>query len=73
MGKIILQENITPEGYCDHRAFVADAELMNSVNDLLGTVDKAIFGRVTFQLFENYWPAVGKAKMPRIQMLNLPA
>jgi hypothetical protein len=46
---------------------------MNSVNDLLGTVDKAIFGRVTFQLFENYWPAVGKAKMPRIQMLNLPA
>ena len=62
MGKIILQENITPEGYCDHRAFVADEELMKSVNDLLRTVDTAIFGRVTFQLFENYWPSVWQSK-----------
>ena len=62
MGKIILHENITPEGYCDHRAFVADAELMKSVNDLLRTVDMANFGRVTFQLFENYWPSVWQSK-----------
>jgi hypothetical protein len=41
MGKIILQENITPEGYCDHRAFVADTELMQSVNDLLETTDSS--------------------------------
>jgi dihydrofolate reductase len=62
MGKIILHENITPEGYCDHRAFVADTELMQSVNELLGTVDKALFGRSTFQLFENYWPSVWQNK-----------
>ena len=62
MGKIILHENITPEGYCDHRAFVADAGLMQSVNDLLATADKAMFGRVTFQLFESYWPSVCQSK-----------
>ena len=53
MGKIILHENITPEGYCDHRAFVADEELMQSINDLLGTADKAIFGRVTLSVITN--------------------
>jgi hypothetical protein len=35
---------------------------MKPVNDVLGIVDKAIFGRVTFQLFENYWPSVWQSK-----------
>ena len=62
MGKIILHENITPEGYCDHRAFIADIELMKSVNDLLGTANMVLFGRNTFQLFESYWPSVWQTK-----------
>jgi hypothetical protein len=40
MGKIILHENITPEGFCDHRAFVPDDELIQSVNDLLESTDR---------------------------------
>jgi dihydrofolate reductase len=62
MGKIILHLNITPDGFCDHRSSIADTEMMKSVNKLLGTVDKALFGRSTFQLFENYWPLVWKNK-----------
>jgi dihydrofolate reductase len=62
MGKIILHLNITPDGFCDHRSAIADTEMMESVNILLGTVDKALFGRTTFQLFEDYWPSVWKDK-----------
>src|SRR5579863_865053 len=62
MGKIILHLNITPDGFCDHRAAVVDTEMMKSVNLLLGSVDRALFGRTTFQLFEDYWPSVWKDK-----------
>jgi dihydrofolate reductase len=62
MGKIILHLNITPDGFCDHRSAIADTEMMVSVNKLLGTVDRALFGRTTFQLFEDYWPSVWKDK-----------
>jgi dihydrofolate reductase len=33
-------------------------ELWDDVNALLGRADAALFGRVTYQLFEQYWPAV---------------
>lgn len=62
MGKIILHLNITPDGFCDHRSAIADTEMMKSVNILLGTVDRALFGRTTFQLFEDYWPSVWRDK-----------
>lgn len=62
MGKIILHLNITPDGFCDHRSAVVNDEMMKSVNELLKTVDKAIFGRTTFQLFEDYWPIVWNEK-----------
>jgi dihydrofolate reductase len=58
MGKIILHLNITPNGFCDHRSAVVNIEMMKSVNEVLKSVDKAIFGRTTFQLFERYWPMV---------------
>jgi dihydrofolate reductase len=62
MGKIILHLNITPDGFCDHRSAVVNYEMMKSVNELLKSIDKAIFGRHTFQLFENYWPSVWKER-----------
>src|SRR5579864_1507929 len=62
MGKIILHLNITPDGFCDHRSAIPDTEMMESVNKLLGTVDRALFGRTTFKLFEDYWPSVWKEK-----------
>jgi dihydrofolate reductase len=62
MGKIILHLNITPDGFCDHRSAIPDEQMMKSVIELLGTVDRALFGRTTFQLFEDYWPLVWKEK-----------
>src|SRR5438105_11218614 len=60
MRKIILAINVTPEGFCDHRAVIADDELHKFYADLLKNADTMLFGRKTFQLLEPYWPLVAK-------------
>jgi dihydrofolate reductase len=58
--KIIQSINITPDGFCDHTAVIADEALHSYANELIKNADTALFGRVTFQLFEGYWPQVAK-------------
>lgn len=36
---------------------IVDDEFNRHAIDLLNTVDAILFGRVTYQLFESYWPA----------------
>jgi dihydrofolate reductase len=47
-----------PKGELDWAAAQMDDEMWDGLNDLLGTVDGALFGRVTYQDFERYWRAV---------------
>lgn len=35
-----------------------DDEIFNDVTELAGTTDAAIYGRVTYQMMESYWPTV---------------
>jgi dihydrofolate reductase len=35
MRKIVMAIKVTPEGFCDHRALIADGELHKFYNDLL--------------------------------------
>lgn len=37
---------------------IADEEVHEDVADLLTTVDTALYGRVTYQMMESYWPTV---------------
>ena len=60
MRKLIFAINITPDGFCDHRAVVADTEHHQFANDLLHEADLVLFGSNTYQLFENYWPIAAK-------------
>jgi dihydrofolate reductase len=46
------------KGELDWAAAQMDDELWDGVNDLLTRVDAALFGRVTYQDFERYWPGV---------------
>jgi len=62
MRKIILSETVSLDcffaGLADdiswHRV---DEEFNQYPIELLNSVDTILFGRVTYQLFENYWPA----------------
>jgi len=60
MRKLIAAINITLDGFCDHTAMIADEEIHQHYNELLSNADTLIYGRVTYQLMESYWPSVVK-------------
>ena len=56
MRKLIAAINMTLDGYCDHTAMIPDDELHQFFNELLRNADTLIYGRITYQLMESYWP-----------------
>ena len=60
MGKLIAAINMTLDGFCDHTALIADDEIHQHYNELLSNADTILYGRITYQLMESYWPTVVK-------------
>jgi dihydrofolate reductase len=60
MRKIIAAINMTLDGFCDHTAMIADDEIHQHFNEILSTADTILFGRITYQNMESYWPSVVK-------------
>ena len=58
MRKLIAAINMTLDGFCDHTAVIADDELHQHFNILLSNADTILYGRITYQLMESYWPSV---------------
>ncbi len=61
MRRVILSINVTLDGCCDHTEVIADDELHRYATDLLDDSDGVLFGRVTYELFESYWPSVASS------------
>jgi dihydrofolate reductase len=60
MRKMIAAINMTLDGFCDHTAMTADDEIHQHYNEILSNADTLLFGRITYQLMESYWPSVVK-------------
>lgn len=60
MIKLIAAINMTLDGFCDHTAGIADGELHQHFNELLSTAGTLLYGRITYQLMESYWPSIVK-------------
>jgi len=60
MRKLIAAINMTLDGFCDHTAMIADDELHQHYNEILRNADTLLYGRITYQLMESYWPSVVK-------------
>jgi dihydrofolate reductase len=60
MRKLIAAINMTLDGFCDHTAGIADDEIHQHYNKILSNADTILFGRITYQLMESYWPSVVK-------------
>jgi dihydrofolate reductase len=60
MKKLIAAINITLDGYCDHTAIIADDELHQHYNELLSQASIILYGRITYQLMESFWPTIVK-------------
>ena len=60
MRKLIAAINMSLDGFCNHTALIADDEIHQHYNDLLRDAGTLIYGRITYQLMESYWPTVVK-------------
>lgn len=60
MRKLIAAMNMTLDGYCDHTSMNGDEETHEHYRDLINNSDTIIYGRITYQLMENYWPLLMK-------------
>lgn len=60
MRKILAAINTTLDGFCDHTAIIADEEIHQHYNELLINAGTLLYGRITYQLMESYWPSVVK-------------
>lgn len=60
MRKVIAAINMTLDGFCNHTAMIADEEIHQHYNELLRNTGTLIYGRITYQLMQNYWPSVVK-------------
>lgn len=58
MGKLIAGINMTLDGFCDHTAGIADEETHEHYSEVLRNADTIIWGRITYQLMESFWPSV---------------
>ena len=60
MRKLIASMNMSLDGFCNHEAMTADDEIHEHYSDLLRNAGALIYGRITYQLMEDYWPTVVK-------------
>src|SRR5688572_23837153 len=58
MRKLIATMNMTLDGFCDHTAMTADDEIHQHYSELLSNAGALLYGRITYQLMESYWPTV---------------
>jgi len=56
MRKVILLLNVSLDGIADHTVTIADDELHTFATKLINHLDAILFGRTTYQLFQDFWP-----------------
>ncbi|HLT11785.1 MAG TPA: dihydrofolate reductase family protein [Micromonosporaceae bacterium] len=60
MGLLTLSLNITLDGCVDHREGIADDETHAFYTRLMDEAGAMLWGRVTYELMESYWPGVAR-------------
>ncbi len=60
MRKLIAAINMTLDGFCDHTSGIPDEEIHDHYTNLLNNSGALIYGRITYQLMESFWPSLVK-------------
>ncbi len=69
MGRLTFSINVTLDGCVDHQEGIADDETHAFFTQLMDEGGAMLWGRVTYEMMESYWPAVargdvGEEKVP---------
>src|SRR5580698_180295 len=59
-GRLTFVLNVTLDGCCDHRGVIANDEMLDHFTQLISSAGAMLYGRTTYELMENYWPAVAR-------------
>ena len=62
MGTLIFSLNVTLDGCVDHREGIADDESHAFFTGLMDGAGAMLWGRVTYEMMESYWPAVARGE-----------
>jgi dihydrofolate reductase len=60
MGLLTFSINVTLDGCVDHQEGIADDETHAFFIDLMDEAGAMLWGRVTYEMMEAYWPAVAR-------------
>ena len=60
MGLLIFSINVTLDGCVDHQEGIADDETHAFFTRLMDANGAMLWGRVTYEMMESYWPAVAR-------------
>jgi dihydrofolate reductase len=60
MGLLTFSINVTLDGCVDHREGIADDEMHAFFTRLMDEAGAMLWGRVTYEMMESYWPAVAR-------------
>ena len=60
MGLLTFSINVTLDGCLDHQEGIADDETHAFFTHLLDQCGAMLWGRVTYEMMESYWPAVAR-------------
>jgi dihydrofolate reductase len=63
MGRLTFSINITLDGCVDHQEAIADDETHAFFTRLMDEGGAMLWGRVTYEMMESYWPAVACSVM----------
>jgi dihydrofolate reductase len=63
MGRLTFAINLTLDGCIDHREGIVDDETHAFFTRLLDENGAMLWGRVTYELMESYWPAVARGEV----------
>ena len=63
MGLLTFGINVTLDGCIDHQEGVVDDETHAFFTSLMDSAGAMLWGRVTYEMMESYWPAVARGDM----------
>jgi dihydrofolate reductase len=63
MGLLTFSLNLTLDGCVDHREGIADEETHAFFTRLMDDAGAMLWGRVTYEMMEAYWPAVARGEV----------
>jgi dihydrofolate reductase len=63
MGRLTFSINLTLDGCVDHREGIADDETHAFFTRLMDEGGAMLWGRVTYEMMESYWPAVASGEV----------